>query len=219
MTPSNPNLTASDCLFNTILGFMLPFFLAGAGGNRAVAAELIRTLIEAYNASTLAELDLAGRIIGFSTAAMDNLRLSMAPDLSDTKVLRYRSNAVTLCRASDQSRKMLEAIQEKRPVTRDVPRPTVAAAPAAPKPALAVAATVAPVAPKPALAVAGSSVPAAPHDGMADFVKDLETMKRDARILMGAFSKNGASQTADPAAAIRAIARPGISAVLQASIR
>jgi hypothetical protein len=215
MTQSDPNLTASECLFNTILGFMLPFFLAGAGGNRSIAAELIRTLIEAYNASTPIELDLAGRIIGFSTAAMDNLRLSIAANLSDTKVLRYRSNAVTLCRASDQSRKMLEALQEKRPVTRDVPRPTVAVAPAAPKPALAVAVTVAKPAPKPAV----SNVPAVPHGGMADFAMDLETMKRDARILMGAFSKHGASQTPDLAAAIRAVGRPGISAVLQASIR
>jgi hypothetical protein len=56
--------------------------------------------------TTPTELDLVGRIIGFSVAAMDNLRLSMASDLSATKILRYRSNAVTLCRSSDQALKI-----------------------------------------------------------------------------------------------------------------
>ena len=58
----------------------------------------------------------------------------MTPDLSDTKVLRYRTNAVTLGRASDSACKMLETLQAGREVERDVPQPSIAAAPPAAKP-------------------------------------------------------------------------------------
>ena len=96
------------------MGFLLPFFLAGAGGDSSAARAAIREMVEEYAAATATELDLVGRIIGFSVMATDNLRLSMKPDLSDTKVLRYRSNAVALSRASEQCRKMLEALQANR---------------------------------------------------------------------------------------------------------
>jgi hypothetical protein len=103
-----------DCILGNILGFMLPFFLVSAGGNTDLARAAIKELIDAYQASTPEQLDLVGRIIGFSTAALDNLRLSMAPDLSATKVLRYRCNAVTLSRSSDQALKILEAVQARK---------------------------------------------------------------------------------------------------------
>ncbi len=106
--------SAFDCVLGNILGFMLPFFLLAAGGNPDLARAAIKELIDAYQASTPEQLDLVGRIIGFSTAALDNLRLSMVPNLSDTKVLRYRCNAVTLSRSSDQALKILEALQAKQ---------------------------------------------------------------------------------------------------------
>ncbi|MDR3534314.1 MAG: hypothetical protein P4L90_27600 [Rhodopila sp.] len=207
MTQTDPNAPTTECIFSTIVGFMLPFFLAGAGGDEGVAKAAIRELIDAYNASTPTELDLAGRVIGFSIAAMDNLRLSMAPGLSDTKVLRYRCNAVTLSRASDQARKMLEALQAGREVKREIPRPSVAAAPPAPKPAPPV------------------NVPAAPrlpNGGVSEFPMDIETMKRDARVMMAVFSKNGAQGSAspmipDPAAAVGAAARAAVGSARRAS--
>src|SRR3954454_17071271 len=116
MTQTSP--TTTDCLFDTLLGFLLPFFLAGAGGSQQVASAAIRELIQAYNASSVTELDLAGRIVGFSVVSMDNLLLSMKPGLSDSLVLRYRCNAVTLSRSADQARTMLEALQAGRPVER-----------------------------------------------------------------------------------------------------
>src|SRR5580698_7394182 len=114
MNQPGPDVPAIDCVFDTILGFLLPFLLVSAGGNPAVARSAIRTLVDAYGASNATELDLVGRIVGFAIAGLDNLRLSMAPGLSDTKILRYRSNAVTLTRASDQARKMLETAQAKQ---------------------------------------------------------------------------------------------------------
>jgi hypothetical protein len=175
MTQSNPIAPGTDCIFATLLGFMLPFFLAGAGGDQAIATAAIRELIDAYNAGSATELDLVGRIIGFSTAAMDNLRLSMTPGMSDSKVLRYRSNAVTLCRSSDAARNLLDALQAGREVKRDVPRPSIAIAPPTPKPVQSVNA-----APK----LTNAAVSMSPMD--------IDILKRDARILMAAFSKHGA---------------------------
>jgi hypothetical protein len=102
MNQQQPASPTVQCLRTTICGFLLPFFLSAAGGNLEAARAAILELIDAYNARTLAELDLVGRIVGFSIVAMDNLRLSMTEDMSDTKVLRYRSNAVALSRAAEQ---------------------------------------------------------------------------------------------------------------------
>jgi hypothetical protein len=203
MTQSDPNTPVTDCIIATIVGFMLPFFLAGAGGNQDVAKAAIRELLDAYNAGTPTELDLAGRIVGFSIVAMDNLRLSMAPDLSDTKVLRYRCNAVTLSRSSDTARKMLDALKAGREVKREVPRPSIAAAPPAPKPTQSV---------NPPLAAK------LPSGGVSEAPMDIDAMKRDARIMMAAFSKNGVQPASIPmipnaAAAIDAALRAGASAI------
>ncbi len=80
---SQPN--ATDCIFEHILGFMLPFYLAAAGGDAKLAREAIFELVEAYGCATAVELEIAGRILGFSTVAMDNLRLSMEPEMSDAQ--------------------------------------------------------------------------------------------------------------------------------------
>jgi hypothetical protein len=207
MTANSVATPTTDCIFATILGFMLPFFLAGAGGNQQIATIAIRELIDAYNARTATELDLVGRIVGFSIAAMDNLRLSMTPGLSDTKVLRYRANAVTLCRSSDAARKMLDALQAGQEVKRDVPRPSIAAAPPAPRPVPPVSASV---------------TTKLPNAGGFEFPADIDTMKRDARTMMAAFSRNGAQGNGvqgtvsplspDTATMVRAAARAAVAA-------
>ncbi|HEY0423296.1 MAG TPA: hypothetical protein VGC82_08240, partial [Rhodopila sp.] len=172
------------------------FFLAAAGGNPQIAKAAIRELIEAYNAATPIELDLVGRIIGFSTVAMDNLRLSMTPGLSDTKILRYRSNAATLSRSSDNARTMLEALQAGRAAKRDVPRPSVATAPRAPL---------------------QTRLPIKPAEQVSDMATDLEAMKRDARIMMAAFSKTGSVPPLNPPEMIRAAARDAVNSIQAAS--
>ncbi len=218
MTQPATGTPATDCLFNTIYGFLMPFFLASAGGNPDVARRAISELVQVYNAASITELDLVGRIIGFSIASLDNLRLSMTPDLPDTKVLRYRSNAVTLSRASDQARKVLEAVQENRPQPCEIPRPTVAAAPA-PKPSQPAET------PQPAPSPAATPRPAPPaHAQIAEFPSmDIEAMKRDARIMMNAFSKSAAKTGSaipiipDPAAAIKAAAGAAMTTARRAS--
>jgi hypothetical protein len=167
---------ATDCLFATILGFMLPFYLAGAGGNVDVARAAIVELIEAYGAATAAELDLVGRQIGFSAAAMDNLRLSMRAGLSDTKVLQYRGNAVALSRSAEQCRKVLEVMQSKR----DQQRGQAAKAQSLPEPEPPV--TSPPIVPVPEWSpgwIASSMV-----DGDPEFCIDIAAMKRDAHAML-----------------------------------
>jgi hypothetical protein len=206
MTQPTMEAEVTECLYGTIVGFMLPFFLTAAKGNADVARAAIRQLIDAYSANTATELDLAGRIVGFSIVSMDNLRLSMTEALSDTKVLRYRSNAVTLCRASDNARKLLESVQARQDATGKIPRPTVAAA--TPPPVRAAA---------PAKA---ASIPlrSLPNGRVSEFpAMDLETMKRDARIMMNAFSKRGAQPNAahlaaaDPTNFVRAAAAEAVA--------
>jgi hypothetical protein len=217
------DLSAFDCILGNILGFMLPFFLVSAGEDAGLARAAIKELIGAYQATTPTELDLVGRIIGFSVAAMDNLRLSMAPDLSATKILRYRSNAVTLSRSSDQALKILQAVQAQQEQSRKIPRPSVAAAPPPPvRPATSTMS--APPVPSPLTAV--SSNGALTNGGVSEFPAiDIETMKRDARIMMAAFSKNDTHSCTtipamlDPAASAAAAARAAIASARRASPR
>lgn len=206
---SSKDAAITNCLYATIIGFLLPFFLAGAGGDAQLAEAAIGTLIDAYSPNSPTELDLAGRIIGFSIAAMDNLRLSAGPDLSDAKLLRYRSNAATLGRGSIQARKMLEAVQAGEVVKQEIPRPSVAAAPPAPKPVRPVNVAAA------ALPMKSAKLP----DGMFGMAVDFEGMKREARIMMEAFSKSGAAEAAllmtpDPAAMAGAAARAAVRSAM-----
>lgn len=180
---SQPGLV--DCLFGTILGFMLPFYLAGSGGDVNVASAAILELIEAYSAATAAELDVVGRLLGFNAVAMDNLRLSMRSGLSDTKILQYRANAVALGRMADQCRKALEAMQTKReqycetagmphPGSMPEPRPApIAPPPQSPPPR--------DLPPSPPQASARSAMAV---EGDPEFASDIETMKQNARAML-----------------------------------
>ena len=251
MTPSTASSnttdrTATACVLETIIGFLLPFFLTAAGGNVDTARAAIRQLIDAYGAATATELDLAGRIVGFSIAALDNLRLSMGADLPVTKVLRYRSNAVTLGRASDQARKALAAIRANPDQPLKTPRPSVAPAPlaraplappqAAPSSAAGSAATRPAAAqttpaPTPAASAAASiplakPAPSATAHGVAKIAAtDIEAMKQDARLLLNEFSKHGAPSLtcmptiADPATMARDAARAAIAAASRPNSR
>ena len=46
---ANPTL---ECLCATICAFLLPFYLAGAGGNPEAAKAAVREFIDAYNPGT-----------------------------------------------------------------------------------------------------------------------------------------------------------------------
>ncbi len=174
---------AADCLFTTILGFTLPFYLTGAAGNPEVARTAILELINVYDPANAAELDLVGRLTGFGAAAMDNLRRSMQSGLSDAKVLHYRANAVALARMAEQGRKLLETMQAKRarrpqhvamaqPMPLPKPTPVVPPRPTPPP-------RQAPPPPPRPPAQAAAAVEADP-----EFAIDIEVMKRNAHAMI-----------------------------------
>jgi hypothetical protein len=130
--PTDPNAggtPASGAIMQGILAFLLPFFLPVSVSAEA-ARDAIQDLLDGYNPAGPRELGLAGRIVGFSTAAMDNLRLSMGPNLPESRVMRYRSNAVALNRAAERCERALEAIQAKRLATERAAARSAAEAPA-----------------------------------------------------------------------------------------
>lgn len=194
-----PGMLPFECTFQTIIGFLLPFFLVGAAGDPGLAGAAIVELIEAYGAATVKELDLAGRIIGFSTVAMDSLRLSMSdPDMPDAKILRYRGNAVALSRMAEQCRTVLDAMQAKRQQTQAQPGMAVAASTAAPDPAPV--AVRPPAARKPPPAAAPARGPAA--DPAFDLAEpdvadgDIEAMRLHARRMIEALHGQGVAASA-----------------------
>ena len=64
MSTTDHDIASIDCLFETILGVTLPFFIVGAGGNEDIARASVRELIDAYEASTPTELELVGGRFG-----------------------------------------------------------------------------------------------------------------------------------------------------------
>jgi hypothetical protein len=121
-----------ECLFSTIIDFTLPFYLAGSDGDGRSAVGAVLDLIVSYDPATAAELDVVGRLVGFSAAATDSLRLSMQPDLPDTKILQYRTNTVALGRLAEQCRQVLEEMQTTRRIAAARPMPQPRPAPVAP---------------------------------------------------------------------------------------
>jgi hypothetical protein len=203
----HPDLTAehepeplpSDCIFQTIIGFVMPFFHAGAGGDPNLAQAAIFALIEAYNAATLQELDLVGRIISFSTAAMDDLHRSASdPTMSDTKILRYRSNAVALNRSAEHCRKTLDLLQAS-PVQTPRPRP-------------------APIAEAVIQPPKRAAEPAATRTVSLKAPAEIETMKLDARAMIQSLHAQTGSHAAaqpfvpDPFAAAKVAAHAALTA-------
>jgi hypothetical protein len=133
---------ATNCLFATILSYLYPFYALAADGDIAAACTAVALLIKDNRPSGPVETDLAGRLVGYGIAAIDNLRLSLQPGLSDTKILQYRAGAVALGRSAEQCRKRLDAMQAERrvrhgavasrPVPIAPPSPSVPPRPSAP---------------------------------------------------------------------------------------
>jgi hypothetical protein len=176
--PMTSDATQPDTMaraFDAICMLLMPFFLLGAGDDPNKARNAVADLIRAYSPANTQELDLVARVVGFSIAALDNLRLSMASTtLSDTKVLRYRSTAVTLSRSAEQCRVILTKMQTQEPATRPAPRPQAEHQAAAPR-------TSQPSATK----------PQAPLPPMS--TASLEQAKTEARAMLAGLAKLGAA--------------------------
>ena len=127
MSATQPAATAPDALdqaFDSICLLLMPFFLLATGDDPEKARAAVAAMLRAYNPTTPQELDLAARIVGFGIASLDNLHLSATTkDLPDTKILRYRSSAVSLSRSAEQCRTALNKMRAEQPPAKPTPQP------------------------------------------------------------------------------------------------
>ncbi len=106
----DPNPTSMELALKTICLTLMAYVLPAADGDPAKASALIADMVHAYAPADLVEMDLAGRLVGFSLGAMDSMRLSIAdPDLPAAQILRHRTTAAGLSRSAEKCRAALNA--------------------------------------------------------------------------------------------------------------
>jgi len=91
--------TPPSLLMEYILAVLAPLLIAGNISDLSVARLSAMEAIAAYKARGEEELMTIAQIAGFAIAALDNLRLSAAPELSVSLKLKLRGNAAALNRA------------------------------------------------------------------------------------------------------------------------
>jgi hypothetical protein len=87
-------------LMEFILRLLAPLLMAGSVTDLERARQAAVQAIEIYTARGQSELITIGQIVGFAITALDDLRLSMGPDLSLSMKLKLRGNANALNRSS-----------------------------------------------------------------------------------------------------------------------
>jgi hypothetical protein len=92
-----------------ILGLLTQMLSAAGIADPDLASRAAAEAIETYAAAGSRRLVTAGEVIAFGLAALDALRLSMAPDLSLSMKLKLRSCANGLNRSVQASTKRLES--------------------------------------------------------------------------------------------------------------
>lgn len=103
-----------DALHERVVSQIAPFFLNSALNDQVLAQEATRQMLLGYNVADARELQLAAQIVTFGMAALDCLRCSMTErDMPVQALLRMRSNAVTLNRLAEKSRKTLDARRDR----------------------------------------------------------------------------------------------------------
>jgi hypothetical protein len=92
----------------TMIAFLEPYFAAAGIDLAAARMEIVETLAS-YGTRSRAEIIQSAKIMAFSMCAMETLKEGMAPDMSLSMRLRYRSCANGLDRSSRQNEKALAA--------------------------------------------------------------------------------------------------------------
>ncbi|PPQ33198.1 hypothetical protein, partial [Rhodopila globiformis] len=95
------------CL-NLVLIYLTPMFLWAADGDLDIARQAALETLDAYRARTAISLITAARLIAFELASLASLSQSMDDDLAPELALRFRGNAVTLDRAAERNRAVLD---------------------------------------------------------------------------------------------------------------
>jgi hypothetical protein len=108
MTESAP---PSDLLTEFVLSILTPFLMTGSITDPDLARRAAAETIAAYKAAAQDQLVTIAQIVAFALTALDNLRLSLPPDLSLSMKLKLRGNANALNRASQHAAATLESQQ------------------------------------------------------------------------------------------------------------
>ena len=95
-------------LMEFILGLLAPLLMGASITDIRLARIAATQAVAAYRAGGPGELVTIGQILAFALTALDNLRLSMAPDLSLSMKLKLRGNANALNRCARDNSKLLE---------------------------------------------------------------------------------------------------------------
>jgi len=107
--------TPPSLLMEYILAVLAPLLIAGNISDLSVARLSAMEAIAAYKARGEEELMTIAQIAGFAIAALDNLRLSAAPELSVSLKLKLRGNAAALNRAGRGNTADLRMLRREQP--------------------------------------------------------------------------------------------------------
>jgi hypothetical protein len=99
-------------LLETILAPLIALFLPGAAGDAVAARQAARQMLAAYRPENDDELRLAAKIACFSIQALQALGQAATPGMPLTRILRLRSGAVSLSRASEKAQRRLENLRK-----------------------------------------------------------------------------------------------------------
>jgi len=123
-TAEDPTERARDDLIEQALFNLTPYFLEGAGGDRARARNAAYELVCAYPVHSMLELQLVTEIIAFSQSALDDLRRARAePEMPDDRRASLRARAVRLNAAEHRTVRLLQTVYNHRAAKSAEPRP------------------------------------------------------------------------------------------------
>ncbi len=91
----------------TIIAFLLPYFIGAAKDKREARSEIVDTLAS-YDTRTRAEMLQAAHIIAFGMTTLDTLAEARTTEMSPSMRLRYRGCANNLNRSALQTEKALD---------------------------------------------------------------------------------------------------------------
>jgi hypothetical protein len=110
--PTSP----TDIMLTLITGILSPLFLAGCDGIPEHGGMAAMEALNTYGVRTQAELLIVSKIVAFGLAALDDLRLSMHPDVGLAQKIRLRAQANALNRSAQQNEAALAAYRKRNPV-------------------------------------------------------------------------------------------------------
>jgi hypothetical protein len=106
-TPDQPMALQPNSFLETIIAFLMPYFIGASRDKREARSEILDTLA-AYETRTRAEMLQAAHIIAFGMTTLDVLAEAKTAEMSQSMRLRYRGCANNLNRSTLQTEKALD---------------------------------------------------------------------------------------------------------------